>query len=125
MEGEKFPVDPRRRKATLRFIPRFKIAYLANTEKPCYPIFEHIAIAGRKKTVARCLHATLLIKKKASVPVQRTGKPVVASFRYPVRYSDEVIRLNASDYEESEESADVIDNILANSDLYVTRNGIE
>ncbi|GFW13853.1 uncharacterized protein TNCV_2097341 [Trichonephila clavipes] len=39
--------------------------------------------------------------------------------------SDEDIRLNENDYEESEESADVIDNIPVNSDRYVARASIE
>ncbi|GFV24913.1 hypothetical protein TNCV_883791 [Trichonephila clavipes] len=39
--------------------------------------------------------------------------------------SDEDVRLNESDCEESEESADVIDNISVNSDIYVAKDGIE
>ncbi|PRD30374.1 UNVERIFIED_CONTAM: hypothetical protein NCL1_26588 [Trichonephila clavipes] len=35
--------------------------------------------------------------------------------------SDEDIELNESDYEESEESADEIDSIPANKDIYVVR----
>ncbi|GFY17805.1 uncharacterized protein TNCV_1075401 [Trichonephila clavipes] len=40
-------------------------------------------------------------------------------------YSDEGLRLNESDYEESEESADVIDNIPVNPDMYVTGDSTE
>ncbi|GFS82886.1 uncharacterized protein TNCV_289111 [Trichonephila clavipes] len=39
--------------------------------------------------------------------------------------SDEDIRLNESDCEESEESADEIHNIPVNPDIYVTRDDIE
>ncbi|GFS99233.1 hypothetical protein TNCV_1600721 [Trichonephila clavipes] len=39
--------------------------------------------------------------------------------------SDEDIRLNENDCKEFEESAAVIDNIPANSDIYVTRDGTE
>ncbi|GFX52109.1 hypothetical protein TNCV_981461 [Trichonephila clavipes] len=39
--------------------------------------------------------------------------------------SDENIRLNESDCEESEKRADVIDNIPVNPDIYVARDGTE
>ncbi|GFW22584.1 hypothetical protein TNCV_1478811 [Trichonephila clavipes] len=39
--------------------------------------------------------------------------------------SDEEIRLSESDYGESEEKADVIDNIPVNPDIYVVREGTE
>ncbi|GFW37501.1 uncharacterized protein TNCV_861081 [Trichonephila clavipes] len=39
--------------------------------------------------------------------------------------SDEDIRLSESDYEESEESADIIDNIPVNPDTYIARDGTE
>ncbi|GFU72545.1 hypothetical protein TNCV_22271 [Trichonephila clavipes] len=39
--------------------------------------------------------------------------------------SDEDIRLSESDYEESEESANVIDNIPVNSDIYDSRDGTD
>ncbi|GFV87019.1 uncharacterized protein TNCV_5112371 [Trichonephila clavipes] len=39
--------------------------------------------------------------------------------------SDEDIRLSESDCEESEESADEIDDIPVNPDIYVIRNGTE
>ncbi|GFW63820.1 uncharacterized protein TNCV_3744251 [Trichonephila clavipes] len=39
--------------------------------------------------------------------------------------SDEDIRLSESDCEESEEIADIIDNIPVNSDIYVARDGTE
>ncbi|GFX62114.1 uncharacterized protein TNCV_2228401 [Trichonephila clavipes] len=39
--------------------------------------------------------------------------------------SDEEIRLSESDCEESEESADIIDNIPVNSDIYIARDHTE
>ncbi|GFX33130.1 transposable element Tc3 transposase [Trichonephila clavipes] len=49
----------------------------------------------------------------------------VGEKNFPLANSDEDIKLNKSDCEESEESANVIDNIPVNPDTYVSRDGTE
>ncbi|GFX61297.1 hypothetical protein TNCV_1171361 [Trichonephila clavipes] len=66
------------------------------------------------------LHASFveLESAKNAVNEKASDKPAT-----PPSRPDEDMRLNERDCEESEESADVIDNILVNPDIFATRDG--
>ncbi|GFV69754.1 uncharacterized protein TNCV_1349071 [Trichonephila clavipes] len=48
-----------------------------------------------------------------------------AQKKTPIQHSEEDISLSESDCEESEEKRDIIDYILINPDIYITRDGPE